>query len=93
VRDEAVDLDRPQVFARLVGNLVEDVWPVVERAAELLEEDGGVEETEVLALQDADPAERRELVQRRRRIRVEKGASFAAEIVLLGGEGEVQGLS
>src|SRR5262249_50725598 len=63
--------------------------PVVQRAPELLEQDGGVEEAELVAPENADPAERRELLERRRRVRLEEGPRLAAKVVLLGGEGEV----
>ena len=89
VRHEPVDLDRPHVVARLARDLVQDERPVVEHAAELLEEHRSVEEREVVALQDPDPAELGELLHRRRRCRLEERARLAAKVVLLGREREV----
>ena len=84
VRHEPVDLDRPDVVARLAGDLVQDVRPVVEHAAELLEEHRGVEEREVLALRIPTQPSSRELLHGRRRVRLEKRARLAAKVVLLG---------
>ena len=87
--NEAVDLDRPDVVARLARHLVQHVRAVVERTTELLEEHGRIEEREVVRLQDPDPAELCELLHRRRGVRVEERARLAAKVVLLGGEREV----
>ena len=69
----------------LTGDLVQDERPLVERPAELFEQHRGVEEREVVALQDPDPAERGELLERGRRVRLEERARLAAKVVLLGG--------
>ena len=89
VRHEAVDLDRPDLAARLGGDLVQHERALVQHAAQLLEEHRRVEEREVLALQDPDPAELGQLLERRRRRRLEERARLAAEVVLLCAEGEV----
>src|SRR5262249_58626504 len=89
VGHKAVDLDRPHVVARLRGDLVEHVRPVVERATKLLEEHCGVEEGEVVALQDPDPAELGELLHRRRRVRLEERTRLAPQVLLLRCEREV----
>src|SRR5439155_20175366 len=86
MRDQAVDLDRPRLVPRLAGDLVQDVRPVVERTAELLEQHRRVEERELTRLQDSDPAELAQLLHRRRRVRLEEGARLAAEVFLLGCE-------
>src|SRR5205807_4780100 len=89
VRHEAVDLDRPHIVARLCGDLVQDERPVVEDAAELLEQHCSVEEVEILRLEDPDPAELGELGHRRRRIRLEERARLAAQVFLFRTEREI----
>src|SRR5262249_53747734 len=63
--------------------------PVVQHASELLEEDGGVEEREIVGAEDPDPLEFGEPFHRRRRVRLEERARLGAEVFLLGSEREI----
>jgi len=83
MRHEAVDLDRPNLVARLACHFVQDIRAFVQRTAELLEEHRGIEEREVLSIQDPDPPEFGELLHRRRRVRLEERARLATKVVLL----------
>ena len=98
MRDEPVDLDRPGVLVDLRQGGEDDrrrqEGARVERPAGLLEQDRLVDEREtaaaaVLGNRDAEPAELAELRERRFRVRLEERTRFAAQLLLLLGEGEV----